>query len=375
MKNNHMRIAIVACAAAFAMVQSRTAFSQNAQSTTVKALDSFNINGGTLTYSYTVNSRCPASAHNNSLLISTVNGQNLTNSFVIKIMDSAYESRCGGALNAVVVSGTMNLASAVNSKSREMMNRGYRIDPESTVVLPPVRAAAFANANVSSGYGTYFGWPNGQRPTDLASMQKDAENVCMAMSPYLERPGSVKGVTVVQNDEINAFADQNDKITIYTGMMNFIRDNNDLALVCGHEMSHISAKHIDKSMLSNLLGSVAAAVIGGTPGNAAGSAIISKDSRKHERDADSRGLLYMWKAGFDPRVGWSFWQNLEQKYKQGNGAVTKFFGDHPVNDERVEDMKVLLVRDCKASPDLQYCDSILADKALVDTFNNFQNRK
>lgn len=160
MKNIQMKIAIVAGAVAFAMVLSLTAFSRNAQATTVKALDSININNRTLAYAYTVNSRCPASSHDNSLLISTVNIQKLINSFVIKIMDSANESQCSGALNAVAISGTIDLASAVRSKSREMMNRGYRIDPEATVVLPPVRSAAFANANVGSGGGVYSGWQN-----------------------------------------------------------------------------------------------------------------------------------------------------------------------------------------------------------------------
>ncbi|MFA6449597.1 MAG: M48 family metallopeptidase [bacterium] len=216
---------------------------------------------------------------------------------------------------------------------------------------------------------------DGQQSPELAGMQKAAEKVCMSMTPYLERPDSVKGITVVKNDEINAYADQNDKITIFTGMLNFVRDDNELALVCGHEMAHISAKHIKRSIFTDVLANVAASVIGGTFGNVTGNAIVSKESRKHEREADSRGLLYMWRAGYDPRVGWGFWQNLEAKYKQGGSDVTKFFSDHPVNDERVEDMKVLLVRDCKTWPDLKYCDAILADKDLTDTFNAFENRK
>jgi predicted Zn-dependent protease len=207
---------------------------------------------------------------------------------------------------------------------------------------------------------------------EIADAQKAAEKVCMTLKPFLERADKLKSIKVEKNDEINAFADMKNNVTIFMGMIDFTRDENELAVVCAHEMAHVSGQHIKRSIFTSVVSTIASEVIGGTPGDIAGAALANKQSRKHEREADSRGLLYMWEAGFDPRSAWKFWESLQQKYKQGNSVVDKYFGTHPVNDERVINFKVLLVRYCKEKPTLNYCDEIMADKDLLDTFNKFE---
>jgi predicted Zn-dependent protease len=209
---------------------------------------------------------------------------------------------------------------------------------------------------------------------ELLEAQKAAEKVCMPLKPLLERPDKLQGIRVTKESEINAYADMKNNITIFMGMMNFVRDENELAVVCAHEMAHVSAQHIKRSIFNSVVSTIASEAIGGTVGDVAGAALSSKQSRKHEREADSRGLLYMWQAGYDPRSAWKFWESLQQKYKQGGSAMEQYFGTHPVNNERVENFKVLLVRDCTTWPTLKYCDEIMADQDLLNLYKQFENR-
>jgi predicted Zn-dependent protease len=210
---------------------------------------------------------------------------------------------------------------------------------------------------------------------ELNEAQAAVEKICLSLKPFLERPDKVRNIKVDKDSEINAYADNKNDITMFMGMVNFVRDENEIAAVCGHEMAHISGQHIKRSIFTSVISTIASEAIGGTAGDIAGSALYNKESRKHEREADSRGLLYIWKAGYDPRAIWKFWQSLENVYEQGNTAIAKYFGSHPVNKERVENLKVLLVRDCKTWPDLKYCDVILNDAELVNLFNQFESRK
>ena len=209
---------------------------------------------------------------------------------------------------------------------------------------------------------------------EIEQARQATEKICMGMKPYLERPDLLKGIKVTDESEINAYADQNNTITFFSGMLDFVRDDNEIAVVCGHEMAHVSAQHIKRSIFNSIASEVLSQGVGGVLGNVAGSALASKQSRKHEREADARGLLYMWLAGYDPRSAWKFWNAMANKMQSGDAAVQKYFGSHPVDKERIENFKVLLVRDCKQYPNLKYCDEIMADKDLLNLYNSFESR-
>lgn len=209
---------------------------------------------------------------------------------------------------------------------------------------------------------------------DLQEAKTAAEKICMNLKPFMERSDKLREVRIDPSEEINAYADQKNNITFFMGMMNFVRDENELAVVCAHELAHITAQHIKRSIFTQVLSGVAQEAIGGTIGNVAGAALATKQSRKHEREADSRGLLCMWQAGYDPRSAWKFWNAMANRYKQGDSKIQKYFGTHPVDSERIENFQVLLVRYCKESPSLKYCDEIMADQNLVDIYNQFESR-
>lgn len=217
-------------------------------------------------------------------------------------------------------------------------------------------------------------WAKGEDAEYLESVRAAIQEVCMTMVPFTDRPDKVRNFKLVNESEINAFADSKGDISFYMGMVDFVRTEDEIAAVCGHELTHLSAQHIKRSLGNSILATVAQVAIGGTAGDVAGALIQTKQGRKHEREADEKGVMYMWQAGYDPRVIWKFWASLDNYYKSGNLKIQKYFSTHPVTKERVENLKVHLVRVCKSNPEMNYCTDILSDQDLLSTFDLFESR-
>jgi predicted Zn-dependent protease len=210
-------------------------------------------------------------------------------------------------------------------------------------------------------------------PVRAEAPEQRVTRVCMSMRNFMDRPNTVNKITVDDSKEINAFADSNGGITFTAGMLDFVTSEAEIAIVCGHEMSHLSSQHIKRSLFTRVVAGLAAQN-GGDVGLVAGSLLSNKQSRKHEREADRLGLIYMWQAGYDPRIAWRFWERMEQKFNQGDAGVAKYFTDHPVNNERIENFKVLPVRYCLENRSMRYCDEILNDNELVSAYKAFNGR-
>jgi len=63
--------------------------------------------------------------------------------------------------------------------------------------------------------------------------------------------------------------------------------------------------------------------------------------RAHESEADEMGLLYMARAGYDPRESIAFWERMSQV---GGAQPPEFLSTHPSHGTRVEDLKSFLPR-------------------------------
>ena len=126
--------------------------------------------------------------------------------------------------------------------------------------------------------------------------------------PYLYR-GYV--VIVIQDDEqVNAFTAPGGFIAIYTGMLDLAENEDELALVLAHEISHSELNH-GISAVSTEQGAKFFAGFGGdiAGGDALGSFVNSLyDFGKKgygveiEAEADARALVIAQRAGYDPRV-------------------------------------------------------------------------
>jgi predicted Zn-dependent protease len=159
-----------------------------------------------------------------------------------------------------------------------------------------------------------------------------------------DKPAFVWRVTLIRKDEANAYCLPGGKIVVYTGILPLTVNAAGLATVLGHEVSHATAEHAAERIERQHLTGVAAAILAGgvafTPQQFVhvmaliriGSALPF--SRKQESEADHIGLIYMARAGYDPRQAVAFWKRMQRASK--GKEPPEFLSDHPSDAHRVE---------------------------------------
>ncbi len=162
-------------------------------------------------------------------------------------------------------------------------------------------------------------------------------------------------VSLVRDPQVNAFCLPGGKIVVYTGILPVAQSEAGLATVMGHEMAHATARHGSERILKQkttqtLMTGVQFSLgdmnyeqqraIMGAIGAGAQYGILNPFGRSHESEADALGLMYMARAGYDPREAVAFWQRMDEK--SGAGAPPEFMSTHPSHETRVSDLKDLL---------------------------------
>jgi predicted Zn-dependent protease len=143
---------------------------------------------------------------------------------------------------------------------------------------------------------------------------------------------------IEDSDSVNAGASFG-KIVVTYGMIRFLKSDDELAVVLGHELAHIVQGHVTrgfvKGVLLEALGAVAQVQLGGGGRAIAalGSALTMGFDRDQEREADNLGLQYASRAGYDPRVGVEIWERFAVENPR---TITKdFLSNHPSSPERL----------------------------------------
>jgi predicted Zn-dependent protease len=162
-------------------------------------------------------------------------------------------------------------------------------------------------------------------------------------------------VSLVRSPQVNAFCLPGGKIVVYTGILKVARSEAGLATVMGHEMAHATSRHGSERMLQQRalqtfmtgvqfsLGDMSyeqQRAVMGALGAGAQYGILMPFGRDHESEADHIGLLYMARAGYDPREAISFWERMAKE--SGGNAPPEFMSTHPSHGTRIERLKALL---------------------------------
>jgi metalloendopeptidase OMA1, mitochondrial len=163
-------------------------------------------------------------------------------------------------------------------------------------------------------------------------------------------------VSLVRSEQINAFCLPGGKIVVYTGILNVAQSEGGLAVVMGHEMAHATLRHGSERVLqqqsaNTILTGVnfstldmdfrQRALVMTALGAGAQFGYLLPFSRDHESEADSIGLRYMAKAGYDPREAIPFWQRMGQASAQRR-KPPEFASTHPSNQTRIERLRAEL---------------------------------
>ncbi|MDD3968029.1 MAG: M48 family metallopeptidase [Proteiniphilum sp.] len=151
---------------------------------------------------------------------------------------------------------------------------------------------------------------------------------------------------LVKENSVNAFAMPGGKVVIYTGLLPVTQTEDALAVVIGHEIAHVIARHSNERMSQQIALQYGGAIAGGLLGNSqamqqlgstvfglgAQYGVMMPYARKQEYEADEIGLIIMAMAGYDPRVAVPFWTRMAQS---GGAQVPEFLSTHPTDSKRI----------------------------------------
>ncbi len=152
--------------------------------------------------------------------------------------------------------------------------------------------------------------------------------------------------------QVNAFAGPGGFMYVYTGLLRAASNEAELAGVLAHETGHVVARHSAKA-LSNmlLLNQIAQLALGGDPGLAGqlasqliGGAGMARMSRQAEHQADQLAVVYMKRAGYDPRAMITFFEKLNRMKRTNPGAIGKLFATHPPTQDRIAQVRALIAQ-------------------------------
>jgi beta-barrel assembly-enhancing protease len=154
--------------------------------------------------------------------------------------------------------------------------------------------------------------------------------------------------TVIESDQVNAFAAPGGYLYIYTGLLRIMDNEAELAAVMAHEISHVVGRHGVKQLQATMGVALATQLVLGDKSsdvmkaaiNVGMSLIFSGYSRDHEREADKFGIYYMPKAGYDPNASITMFGKLAAL--GGSGAPNvfeKLTASHPDTQERITNAK------------------------------------
>jgi predicted Zn-dependent protease len=179
---------------------------------------------------------------------------------------------------------------------------------------------------------------------------KPVEQTGRRIAQVVGRPDFDWRFTVVDDPkQVNAFALPGGKVAVYTGILPVAQTTTGLAVVLGHEIAHVIARHgaerMSQGVVAQLGGSLLSAFLGGGPtanmilaayGLGAQVGVLLPFSRTQESEADHIGLVLMARAGYDPRAALGFWRRMERSSKNG---PPEFLSTHPKHDTREQQIE------------------------------------
>ena len=143
-----------------------------------------------------------------------------------------------------------------------------------------------------------------------------------------------------KKDELNAWADGSN-VTVTSSMLRFVADDDELAAVLAHEISHNAMRHLQAKQQNAALGALFGAIIDiaaatrgvNTQGEFTkagvnvGSIVFSQD---FEREADYVGMYLLARAGRSTARAPNLWRRMAQE----NPGSIKYASTHPTTAER-----------------------------------------
>lgn len=155
---------------------------------------------------------------------------------------------------------------------------------------------------------------------------------------------------------VNAFALPGGYLGVNLGLLAVVSSRDELASVLGHELSHVTQRHISRLIAKEstqapwLIGAMILGALAASKSADAGSALMVGGqavaaqnqlnfSRDMEREADRVGFGVMTQAGFDAQGFVTMFDKLQQAARLNDSGNYPYLRSHPLTTERIADMQ------------------------------------
>lgn len=148
--------------------------------------------------------------------------------------------------------------------------------------------------------------------------------------------------SVIESKEINAFALPGGPIYLFTGLLNRMETDDEVAAVLAHELAHVYREHWAEQVASDQQRSAGLSVLLGaldadkgwyTAAGVLNTVVGLKYSRSDEDDSDEKGLNNMVAAGYNPNGMLALFRTLSEA---GSGGTPEFLRSHPMTSDRLK---------------------------------------
>jgi predicted Zn-dependent protease len=183
--------------------------------------------------------------------------------------------------------------------------------------------------------------PPAQR-TEYRRMLLQLDRVSRRLLQVIPNRPQVNVILAAGEKSVNAGATFG-KVIVAEGLLRFVRSDDELAMILGHEFAHLTQGHVSRGARNNVLlglGSIVSEII--IPGSSqltglVGQAFLNRYNQDQERESDTVGLRYVYDAGYDPVAAAYVMRRMAEEIPETANAG--FFSSHPSSLERFETLQ------------------------------------
>ena len=217
--------------------------------------------------------------------------------------------------------------------------------------------AAFADLKQTTKIST--------NPAYNAQVQRVGNRVKDSVMKSHPMPNAQWEFVVFDDPQVNAFAMPGGKVGVYVGLLQIVGSDDELAIVMGHEIAHVTSGHgaerTSQGSLANIVGQIGGAALGLTQysdttknllmtayGVGAQGSLLAF-SRGQESEADEVGMQFAAGAGYNPQAAVTFWKKMAAASGSANAQSTgiaamvqKWTSTHPPDADRIAALEKLV---------------------------------
>ncbi len=186
-----------------------------------------------------------------------------------------------------------------------------------------------------------------QREFKILPTPPEIEEIGEKVAKSSDRPNLKYTFRIIKGKEINAFSIPGGFVYLYTGLLEMTESKDEIACIIGHEIAHICARDGIHRLQTVLLYSIPSSILFGSGRYKAIQKSVDmifnlsmlKYSRSEELRADRLGVIYAFRAGYNPEGMLKFFKKLKKIEERDPTRFLIFLKDHPDIEERMKNVE------------------------------------